>query len=101
MEHSLEKTKFTRRMFLKTSATLAAVATVSNMLRGKMESAFVNSASAVGEEVVKFGNCAQCQQGDCQIIYKMINGVVVKVEGDPGSADQQRDALRAAATQPS
>src|SRR5574342_349988 len=81
--------KMSRRSFLKLSATAVAVAAVSDMLRGKPATSFVKSVSAAGEEVIKYGNCAGCQQGDCQTIYKMLDGVVVKVEGDPESPISQ------------
>ncbi|HEX7974208.1 MAG TPA: molybdopterin-dependent oxidoreductase, partial [Anaerolineales bacterium] len=83
------KPKITRRMFLKVSATMAAVVGVSDMLRGKMVPSFVESAQAADQEVIKYGNCAFCQQGDCQTVVKMVNGVVVKVEGDPNSPISQ------------
>ena len=83
------KPKITRRMFLKTSAATAAIVAVSETLRGKSKPTFVKSVQAANEEVVKYGNCAFCQQGDCQTIVKMVNGVVVKVEGDPDSPISQ------------
>ncbi len=82
---NVSKPTITRRMFLKASATLAAVATVSRVLRGNEDYSFVKTTHAAGEEVFKFGNCAFCQQGDCQTVVKMVDGVVVKVEGDPNS----------------
>jgi anaerobic selenocysteine-containing dehydrogenase len=83
------KPKITRRMFLKTSAATAAIVAVSETLRGKSKPTFVKSVQAANEEVVKYGNCAFCQQGDCQTIVKTVNGVVVKVEGDPDSPISQ------------
>jgi anaerobic selenocysteine-containing dehydrogenase len=80
----------TRRQFIKASAAVAATTAIAGNLTGAPGSMLVQrTASAAQETVVKHGNCAFCQQGDCQTIYKMINGVVVKVEGDPSSPISQ------------
>ncbi len=82
--------KITRRTFLKTSAAMAAIAATSDKILASPGSMLIPTvASAAPEVVTKHGNCAFCQQGDCQTIYKMINGVVVKVEGDPDSPISQ------------
>jgi anaerobic selenocysteine-containing dehydrogenase len=87
--------KITRRTFLKTSAAMAAVVAASDKLLASPGTMLIPTvASAAPEVVIKHGNCAFCQQGDCQTIYKMINGVVVKVEGDP--IRRSAKALRAA-----
>ena len=79
-----------RRQFLKSSAAVAAATAITGNLTGAPGSLLVQRvASAANETVVKHGNCAFCQQGDCQTIYKMTNGVVVKVEGDPDSPISQ------------
>jgi anaerobic selenocysteine-containing dehydrogenase len=85
MDPIVDKPTITRRMFLKTTALTAAILAASKTFIGKSEPAFVKRAHAAEKEVVKYGNCAGCQQGDCQTIYRMVNGVVVEVEGDPGS----------------
>lgn len=82
--------KITRRTFLKASAASAAIAATSDKLFTSPGSILVPTvASAAPDVVTKHGNCAFCQQGDCQTIYKMIDGVVVKVEGDPDSPISQ------------
>src|SRR5512141_101068 len=82
--------KITRRTFLKASAATAAIAATSDKLfTGPGSMLIPTVASAAPEVVTKHGNCAFCQQGDCQTIYKMIDGVVVKVEGDPDSPISQ------------
>ena len=79
-----------RRQFLKSSAAVAAATAITGNLTGAPGSLLVQRvASAASETVIKHGNCAFCQQGDCQTIYKMTNGVVVKVEGDPSSPISQ------------
>ena len=89
MNQLVTEKKMSRRSFLKLSASVAIVAAVSDILRGQPATSFIKSVSAAGEEVIKHGNCAFCQQGDCQSIYKMVDGVVVKVEGDPTSPVSQ------------
>ncbi len=86
MHHNVSKYTLTRREFLKVSAAMAAVVAVTDTLRGKSPvTTFIETANAAGQEVTTYGNCAFCQQGDCQTVNKLVNGVVVKVEGDPGS----------------
>jgi len=86
MSNSMATRGLTRRQFLKTTAAMAAVVAASDRLVGNRDSLLVGKvASAAPEVVVKHGNCACCQQGDCQTIYRMVDGVVIKVEGDPDS----------------
>jgi anaerobic selenocysteine-containing dehydrogenase len=76
----------TRRQFVKTAAAVAAATAVAGRLTGAPGSLLTQGvASAAGETVIKHGNCGCCQQGDCQTIVKLVNGVAVKVEGDPDS----------------
>ncbi len=80
----------TRRQFLKTTAATAAMVAVGDRLFASPGSMLKpTSVLAAPETVTKFGNCAFCQQGDCQTVYKMVNGIVVKVEGDPTSPISQ------------
>lgn len=88
MNDTINDRKVSRRTFLKgaatASATLAAVAGAGG-LPGRSPLLKPGVASAAADTVVKHGNCAGCQQGDCQTVVKLVNGVVVKVEGDPDS----------------
>ncbi len=77
-----------RRDFLKLTAATGAVATLSNFLIGGGINGLVEKASAAAqapvpnEDVWIKTTCNQCQEWD-QVIVHRVNGVAIKVEGDP------------------
>jgi anaerobic selenocysteine-containing dehydrogenase len=84
MDNSITKRKITRRTFLKLSASAAAVVAASNLLsKGHGASLVAAKASDTSAGAWYPGVCKMCMQGDCQERVHVVNGVVVKVEGDP------------------
>ncbi len=86
MELNAKKSKITRRTFLKLSASVAAVVAASNLLsknHGTSLVARAKSAGITGTDAWYPGVCKMCMQGDCQERVHVVDGVVVKVEGDP------------------
>jgi anaerobic selenocysteine-containing dehydrogenase len=86
MEHNVKKSKITRRTFLKLSASVAAVAAAGNLLSKTRGTSLVTRAKAAGLMATDAwypGLCKMCMQGDCQTRVHVVDGVVVKVEGEP------------------
>jgi anaerobic selenocysteine-containing dehydrogenase len=87
-----EKQKITRREFLKTSGTVAAVALLGNQLVEKSKArAFTHNdlaQSAQSEEMV-YSWCRQCALPPCGIQVRVKDGVAIKVEGNPKSPNNQ------------
>ena len=86
MELNAKKSKITRRTFLKLSASVAAVAAAGNLLSKTRGASLVTRAKAAGllaSDAWYPGLCKMCMQGDCQTRVHVVDGVVVKVEGDP------------------
>lgn len=86
MDHSGNKPKITRRMFMKTSATVAAVLAANDLLSKAHATSLVSStkaASAPQADGWYPGVCKMCMQGDCQQRVHVVDGLVVNVEGDP------------------
>jgi anaerobic selenocysteine-containing dehydrogenase len=86
MEHNVKKSKITRRTFLKLSASVAAVAAAGNLLSKTRGTSLVTRAKAAGLSATDAwypGVCKMCMQGDCQTRVHVVDGVVIKVEGDP------------------
>ena len=86
----------TRRQFVKTAAVAAAAVAVGDKLLGGRKSALV--ANAAGANAAKqdswhTGVCFMCTQSDCITQVHVVDGVVVKVEGNPKSITQCGDAL--------
>jgi anaerobic selenocysteine-containing dehydrogenase len=92
MDQPVIKPKITRRMFLKTSATVAAVATAGELLsRGRAMTLIsdANAQSAAKEDGWYPGVCKFCMQGDCQERVHVVDGIVVQVEGEPRALQNQ------------
>lgn len=90
MAHEILKHKITRREFIKTSAYLAAVATLGDSLFGspiKTLMAMESPEEATDDKWVPF-YCNQCGMGPDLARAHVVNGVVVKVEGDPNFRKQ-------------
>lgn len=86
MNHNVTKRKITRRTFLKLSASVAAVVAASDLLSKNHATSLVARAKAaglLGTDAWYPGVCKMCMQGDCQERVHVVDGVVVKVEGDP------------------
>src|SRR5450759_5909958 len=86
MEHNVKRSKITRRTFLKLSASVAAVAAAGNLLSKTHGTSLVTRAKAAGLMATDAwypGLCKMCMQGDCQTRNHVVDGVVIKVEGDP------------------
>jgi anaerobic selenocysteine-containing dehydrogenase len=87
----------TRRQFLKTTAATAAVVAVGDKLFGGPVSALTARAAApqaATEDVWVPSACYQCFS-DCGILAHRVNGVVVKIEGNPNHpANQGRICAR-------
>jgi anaerobic selenocysteine-containing dehydrogenase len=76
----------TRRQFVKTAAAAAAAVAVGDKLLGGRKSALV--ANAAGANAPKqdswhTGVCFLCTQSDCITQVHVVDGVVIKVEGNP------------------
>jgi anaerobic selenocysteine-containing dehydrogenase len=92
MDQPVIKPKITRRMFLKTSATVAAVAAAGELLTHGRAATFISDASAQSapkQDGWYPGMCKFCMQGDCITRVHVVDGVVVKVEGDPRAPNNQ------------
>ncbi len=75
----------TRRQFLKASAVTAAVAALGDKFYGGSTSSLVQRAEAaaqVKEDKWIHSACWMCREG-CGILAHRVDGVIVKVEGDP------------------
>ena len=86
MERNITKREITRRTFLKLSASVTAVVAASNLLSKNRATSLVTRAKAAGlftTDAWYPGLCKMCMQGDCQTRVHVVDGVVVKVEGDP------------------
>ena len=86
MDVNITKKKITRRTFLKLSASAAAVVAASDLLSTNQATSLVASAKGAGlagTDAWYPGLCKMCMQGDCQTRVHVVDGVVVKVEGDP------------------
>jgi anaerobic selenocysteine-containing dehydrogenase len=84
----------TRRQFLKTTAATVAVAAMSDKVISNT-GLFVTTTEAATtpkEDGWYPGVCKMCMQGDCQTRVHVVDGVVVKVEGD-GRAVQNVGSL--------
>ena len=75
----------TRRQFVKTTAAMAAVVAAGAKILGDQKGLVANAAgsSAAKEDGWYPGVCKMCVQGDCWERVHVVDGVVVKVEGDP------------------
>jgi anaerobic selenocysteine-containing dehydrogenase len=78
----------TRRQFVKTAAAAAAAVAVGDKLLGGRNNALV--ANAAGANAPKqdswhTGVCFMCTQSDCITQVHVVDGVVIKVEGNPKS----------------
>lgn len=86
MSDKIQSHGLTRRQFLKTTAATAAVIAVSDKLFGGKTGGLVQKAEAAkapAQDGWFPGVCKMCMQGDCQTRVHVVDGVVVKVEGDP------------------
>ena len=85
MERSVTERGVTRRTFLKLSASVTAVAAAGTLLSKDRGTSLVTRADAAGpaKDAWYPGLCKMCMQGDCQERVHVVDGVVVKVEGDP------------------
>ena len=86
MDNILNKSKVTRRTFLKLTASVAAVVAASDLLSKNRSTSLVSKAKGTGllaTDAWYPGVCKMCMQGDCQERVHVVDGVVVKVEGDP------------------
>jgi anaerobic selenocysteine-containing dehydrogenase len=87
MERNVTKREITRRTFLKLTASVTAVVAASNLLSKNRATSLVTRAKAAGlmaaNDAWYPGLCKMCMQGDCQTRVHVVDGVVVKVEGDP------------------
>lgn len=86
MSENILLSKLTRRTFIKATAAATAVAAVGDKLFGGPVSTLVESAAAAPQAVtedvwIKTG-CDSCDTG-CGILVHRVNGVAVKVEGNP------------------
>ena len=76
--------KTTRREFIKTPATLGALAALGDLCGGAVNKLIASDAP---EEITKEGRipffCNQCGMGPDPAMAHIVNGVVVKVEGNP------------------
>jgi anaerobic selenocysteine-containing dehydrogenase len=77
----------TRRQFLKTTAAMAAsVAVADTVLGGPGRQLFQpQSAAAAAQDGWFTGVCFMCTQSDCITQVHVVDGVVIKVEGNPKS----------------
>ncbi|NIN96380.1 MAG: molybdopterin-dependent oxidoreductase [Anaerolineae bacterium] len=92
MSESVLSRGVTRRTFLKATAATAAVAAMGNKLFGGSLSTLVESAAAappaVAEDVWVPTICDLCD-ANCGLLVHRVNGVVVKVEGNPDHPENQ------------
>jgi anaerobic selenocysteine-containing dehydrogenase len=82
----MKEPKIERRGFLKFSGGVAALAVLGDKLLGKRKESLIENAKAgmaAKEDDWYPGHCKFCMQGDCQTRVHVVDGVVVKVEGDP------------------
>ncbi|OGO14964.1 MAG: hypothetical protein A2Z14_05505 [Chloroflexi bacterium RBG_16_48_8] len=82
----MKESKIERRDFLKLSGGVAALAVFGNKVLGKSKASLIETAKAgkaATEDGWYPGLCKYCMQGDCQTRVHVVDGVVVKVEGDP------------------
>jgi anaerobic selenocysteine-containing dehydrogenase len=86
MSESILSHGVTRRTFLKATATVAAVAAVGDRLFDGPVSTLVESAAAsteqVSEDVWLPSYCRMCHRNMCGSKVHIVNGVVVRIEGD-------------------
>lgn len=76
--------KLSRRDFIKTSAVAVAATTVLSQLSHRsVLTPSKASASSAGETIVKRGSCRSCLYGQCNVLYKVKDDLLVGVEGDP------------------
>lgn len=76
--------KLSRRDFIRTSAIAVAATTALSQL--PHQSALTPSkvsASSAGETIVKRGACRSCLYGQCNVLYKIKDDLLIGVEGDP------------------
>jgi anaerobic selenocysteine-containing dehydrogenase len=88
----MKEPKIERRDFLKLSGSTAALAVFGNKLLGKPKESLVETAKtgkAAPKEGWYPGLCKMCMQGDCVTRVKVVDGVVVKVEGDPRAPNNE------------
>jgi anaerobic selenocysteine-containing dehydrogenase len=88
MSESIVSDKMTRRTFLKATAATGAVAAVGDKLFGGPMSTLVKSAAAAPaatEDKWIMTACRECRWYD-PVRVRVVNGVVVKIEGIPGEA---------------
>jgi anaerobic selenocysteine-containing dehydrogenase len=84
MDDNVSKRGLSRRQFLKTTAVTAAVAAVGGKLLGGPISSLVERADAAPVKEDKWipSACWMCREG-CGILAHRVDGVIVKVEGNP------------------
>lgn len=76
--------KLTRRAFVKGSAALAASVAIMGELPGRKALESVETLSGVPAEVeIKHGACRSCLYGQCNALFKVKDGILTSVEGDP------------------
>jgi len=90
MDASTKSVNVTRRNFLKTAGITAgvtgALAVLGTGVLGSTSSPLVSKASAAAapqDGQWHFSYCRMCMRGDCGVQYKVANGVVVEVKGNP------------------
>ena len=74
--------KLTPRRLLKSSAAISAA----EMMMGPRLPALVparGDSTAADETTIKHGACRSCLYGQCNVLYKVKNNILVGVEGDP------------------
>jgi anaerobic selenocysteine-containing dehydrogenase len=90
VSESILSSKLTRRTFLKATAATGAVAAVGDKLFGGPVSALTESTKAAAQaatEDVWIKTCCHACDRNCGILVHRVNGVVVKVEGNPDDPD--------------
>ncbi len=90
--HSEKNNSLSRRDFLKLSGTIASVATlgeltIGNQLTSLIEKGFAQQTQAVQDEWIP-SSCFMCD-AQCAMHVHVVNGVAVKIEGDPTSPDSK------------
>ena len=90
--YSEKDNSISRRDFLKLSASIAAVGTLGELTLGKpltslVKKGYAEQAQPVQDEWIP-SSCYMCD-ANCAIRVHVLNGVAVKIEGDPRSPDSE------------
>ena len=92
MDGTIKKSSISRRDFLKLSGTVAALATIGELAGGEPLTSLVDKGFAQQTQATQDqwfpSACAMCD-ANCAIRVHVVNGVPVKIEGDPTSPDNK------------